>query len=161
MPPEPRANPHFRGHEGAVSALYQAVRSGRLHHGWLLAGPPGIGKATLAFRFARWLLEGAETPDLYVPETAPVFRRVAAGTHPDLFTVERRINAKTEKLQSEIVIATIQEAFAAKQKRLPPQVFATLCVEAYHEAQRNPGLRGAALVERLQPFIRLALAGAG
>lgn len=109
---EPRANALLRGHEGAVSALYHAAISGRLHHGWLLAGPPGIGKATLAFRFARWLLAGAETPDLYVPETAPVFRRVAASTHPDLFTVERRINAKTEKLQSEIVIATIQEASA-------------------------------------------------
>lgn len=112
MPPDPRSNPHFRGHEGAVNALYQAVRSGRLHHGWLLAGPPGIGKATLAYRFGRWLLAGAQTPDLAVPETGGVFRRVAAGTHPDFFTAERRINAKTEKLQGEIVIATIQEASA-------------------------------------------------
>ncbi|MDE2459358.1 MAG: DNA polymerase III subunit delta', partial [Rhodospirillales bacterium] len=80
MPPEPRANPHFRGHEGAVSALYQAVRSGRLHHGWLLAGPPGIGKATLAYRFGRWLLAGGQTPDLSVSETSGVFRRVAAAT---------------------------------------------------------------------------------
>lgn len=112
MPPDPRSNPHFRGHEGAVNALYQAVRSGRLHHGWLLAGPPGIGKATLAYRFGRWLLAGGQTPDLAVPETDGVFRRVAAGTHPDFFTIERRINAKTEKLQGEIVIATIQEASA-------------------------------------------------
>ncbi|MDD2704063.1 MAG: DNA polymerase III subunit delta' [Acidocella sp.] len=112
MPPEPRANPAFRGHEAAVSALHHAAISGRLHHGWLLAGAPGIGKATLAFRFARWLLAGGQTADLSVPESAPVFRRVAASTHPDLFTVERRINAKTEKLQSEIVIATIQQASA-------------------------------------------------
>ncbi len=112
MPLDPRSNPHFRGHEGAVNALYQAVRSGRLHHGWLLAGPPGIGKATLAYRFGRWLLAGGQTPDLAVPETDGVFRRVAAGTHPDFFTIERRINAKTEKLQGEIVIATIQEASA-------------------------------------------------
>ncbi|MBU6426458.1 MAG: DNA polymerase III subunit delta', partial [Rhodospirillales bacterium] len=112
MPPEPRANPHFRGHEGAVNALYQAVRSGRLHHGWLLAGPPGIGKATLAYRFGRWLLAGGQSPDLAVPETSGVFRRVAAATHPDFFTVERRVNAKTEKLQGEIVIKTVQEASA-------------------------------------------------
>ena len=51
-------------------------------------------------------------PDLFLPESAPVFRRVAAGTHPDLFTVEKRVNVKTEKLQSEIVIATVQEANA-------------------------------------------------
>ncbi len=110
MPPEPRANAHFQGHEAAVSALYHAALSGRLHHGWLLTGPPGIGKTTLAFRFARWLLAGGQTPDLSLPETAPVFRRVAAATHPDLFTVERRISEKTEKLQGEIVIKTIREA---------------------------------------------------
>jgi DNA polymerase-3 subunit delta' len=109
---DPRANPHFRGHEAAVAALHHAAMSGRLHHGWLISGQPGIGKATLAFRFARWLLAGERSADLSVPETAPVFRRVAAGTHPDLFTVERRVNAKTERLQSEIVIATVQEASA-------------------------------------------------
>jgi DNA polymerase III subunit delta' len=109
---EPRANTLFRGHEGAVASLYHAATSGRLHHGWLISGQPGIGKATLAYRFARWLLAGGTSTDLSLPANAPVARRVAAGTHPDLFTVERRINPKTEKLQSEIVIATIQEASA-------------------------------------------------
>ncbi|HTQ72634.1 MAG TPA: DNA polymerase III subunit delta' [Acidocella sp.] len=112
MAPDPRSNPLFRGHEGAVNSFHHAAISGRLHHGWLLAGPPGIGKATLAYRFGRWLLAGGQTPDLSVPESSGVFRRVAAGTHPDFFTVERRINAKTEKLQGEIVIATIQQASA-------------------------------------------------
>lgn len=112
MAPDPRSNPLFRGHQGAVSSLVHAVRSGRLHHGWLLAGPPGIGKATLAYRFGRWLLAGGQTDDLSTPETSGVFRRVAAGTHPDFFVAERRVNAKTEKLQGEIVIATIQEASA-------------------------------------------------
>lgn len=110
MTPEPRANPVFMGHEAAVASLHHAATSGRLHHGWLFTGPPGIGKATLAFRFARWLLAGGQTPDLSVPESASLFRRVAAATHPDLFTAERRINEKTEKLQGEIVIATIREA---------------------------------------------------
>jgi DNA polymerase-3 subunit delta' len=112
MPPEPRANPYFAGHEGAVASLYHAASTGRLHHGWLLAGPPGIGKATLAFRFARWLLAGGQGADLAVPETSGVFRRVAAATHPDLFTAERKLNEKTGKLQGEIVIATIQAASA-------------------------------------------------
>lgn len=111
-PPDPRANPCFMGHESAVNALFHAAQSGRLHHGWLLTGPAGIGKATLAYRFGRWLLAGGQGEDLFVPENSGVFRRVAAGTHPDFFTVERRINAKTEKLQGEIVISTIQEASA-------------------------------------------------
>ena len=112
MPPEPRANFLLRGHEAAVASLHHAASSGRLHHGWLFTGPPGIGKATLAFRFARWLLAGGTTADLSTPEDAPLFRRVAAATHPDLFTAERRINEKTEKLQGEIVIATIRQANA-------------------------------------------------
>lgn len=111
-PPEPRANPRFAGHDEEVGALRHAVRAGRLHHGWLLTGPAGIGKATLAYRFGRWLLAGGQNDDLSIPEDSGVFRRVAAATHPDFFTVERRVNTKTEKLQGEIVIATIQEASA-------------------------------------------------
>jgi len=107
---EPRANPHFVGHEGAVSSLFEAARAGRLHHGWLISGQPGIGKATLAYRFARWLLAGGTAPDLALTPSDGVFRRVAAGTHPDFFTVERRVNVKTDRLQTEIVINTIQEA---------------------------------------------------
>lgn len=111
-PPDPRANPYFEGHEEAVGALLHATQAGRLHHGWLLTGPAGIGKATLAYRFGRWLLAGGQSQDLAIPENSGPFRRVAAATHPDFFTVERRFNAKTEKLQGEIVIATIQEASA-------------------------------------------------
>jgi DNA polymerase-3 subunit delta' len=118
--PEPRANPLFRGNEAAAASLHHAALSGRLHHGWLISGQPGIGKATLAFRFARWMLAGATNADLFLPETEPVFRRVAAGTHPDLFTVEKRVNVKTERLQSEIVIATVQEA-SAFMRRTPAE----------------------------------------
>ena len=64
---EPRANPQFRGHEGAVASLVHAATSGRLHHGWLISGQPGIGKATLAYRFARWLLAGGTSADLSLP----------------------------------------------------------------------------------------------
>lgn len=107
---EPRANPNLCGHDAAVSAFYHGATSARLHHGWLISGASGIGKATLAFRFARWLLAGATSADLSLDPAHPIFRRVSAGTHPDLFTVERRINEKTERLQSEIVINTVREA---------------------------------------------------
>jgi DNA polymerase-3 subunit delta' len=85
IPPEPRLNPDLFGHEAAEAILAEAARSGRMHHGWLLAGPEGIGKATLAFRFARWLLAGLPAgPGLYLPPGDPVFRRVAAAGHADL-----------------------------------------------------------------------------
>jgi DNA polymerase-3 subunit delta' len=106
------------GHDAAVQSLYGAAVSGKLHHGWLITGQPGVGKATLAFRFARWLLAGGEAADLALEASHPVFKRVAAATHPDLFTVERRVNEKTDRMQSEIVVNTIQEA--GKFMRLTP-----------------------------------------
>ena len=59
--PEPRANPLLIGHEAAEATLAEAMRSGRMHHAWLITGPHGIGKATLAFRFARRLLAGGSS----------------------------------------------------------------------------------------------------
>jgi DNA polymerase-3 subunit delta' len=106
----PRAQPRFVGHDAAVASLVGAYEANKLHHGWLISGAAGVGKATLAFRFARYLLAGGQSKNMAVPESDPVFRRVAAGTHPDLFTVERRLNEKTERLQSEIVINTVQQA---------------------------------------------------
>jgi DNA polymerase-3 subunit delta' len=99
-PLKPRENPDLLGHVKAERTLAAAARSGRLPHAWLIGGPPGVGKATLAFRFARWLLAGgAEAgaglfgeeaePDLYLSPDHPVFRRVASGGHADLKTVER------------------------------------------------------------------------
>ena len=103
----PRTNPDLLGHEPAERALIAAARSDRLPHAWLIGGPPGVGKATLAFRFARWLLAGnaddagglfGATPDsLYLSPDDPVFRRVAAGGHADLKTVERPAPADGEK----------------------------------------------------------------
>lgn len=129
---EPRANPHLQGQEAAEKSLVAAVNSGRLHHAWLITGPVGIGKATLAFRFARFLLaagggEGALPPPeaslfgdcpaapdrpaptyLAVAPDHPVFRRVAARGHADLITVERAVNDKTGKLRSEIVVDDVR-----------------------------------------------------
>ena len=59
MAPEPRANPMLLGHEAAEATLLDAMRAGRMHHAWLITGPEGIGKATLAYRFARRLLAGS------------------------------------------------------------------------------------------------------
>jgi DNA polymerase-3 subunit delta' len=109
----PRENPLLLGHEAAESVLLQAYRSGRLPHAWLLSGPRGIGKATLAFRFARFLfVEGGAGAGLFAaPPTSlavapehPVFRRVVSGGHADLLVVERGFDPKRKKLRSEIVV---------------------------------------------------------
>jgi DNA polymerase-3 subunit delta' len=109
-PPEPRANALLVGHEAAEAAVLGALRGGRMHHAWLITGPEGVGKATLAFRFARRLLAGI--PDgatLGLDPGHPVFRRVAAGGHADLFTLQRTPGSDARKLRTEIVVDDVRE----------------------------------------------------
>lgn len=94
-------------------ALLAAALSGRLAHAWLITGPCGIGKATLAFRFARFLLAppraaGVPPNDLSVPGESAVFRRVASGGHADLLTVERGFDDRRERLRKEIVVDDVR-----------------------------------------------------
>jgi DNA polymerase-3 subunit delta' len=82
------------------------MSGGRLHHAWLITGPEGVGKATLAYRFARALLAGQ--PHLAMSQQHPVFRRVAAGTHADLLTVEREWDEKKKRLKKQIAAETMR-----------------------------------------------------
>lgn len=121
--PEPRANPDLEGHEEAERLLLDAYLRGHLAHALLLVGPRGIGKATLAYRFARFVLnhgrEKAADPglfgtvpasptSLYVDPASPVFRRMAAGGHADLLTIERHVDEKTGKQRSEIIVDDVR-----------------------------------------------------
>lgn len=109
--PEPRENPDLLGQEAAEAVLAAGSRGGRLHHAWLLTGPPGVGKATLAFRFARRLLAGMQAgDDLALDPADPVFRRVAAGGHADLMVIARAWDEKRKRLQGEIVVDSVREA---------------------------------------------------
>jgi DNA polymerase III subunit delta' len=113
--PAPRENPELHGQDAALGVLARALAAGRLAHGWLLTGPCGIGKATLAFRFARALLAGPGAVDdrLSLPAGHPVFRQVAQGTHPDLRVIEAERDPRTGRLRSEITVDTVRAASAA------------------------------------------------
>jgi DNA polymerase III subunit delta' len=108
----PRENPLLLGHAAAEAALLQAYASGRLPHAWLITGLRGIGKATLAFRFARFLfaesgaagLFAAPPASLALPSEHPVFRRVASGGLADLLVVERGLDPRRRRRRSEIVV---------------------------------------------------------
>jgi DNA polymerase-3 subunit delta' len=107
---EPRENPDLLGHEAAERIWAQARASGRLHHAWLITGTQGIGKATLAYRLARSLLAGRGPGEsLSLDPADPVFRRIAAGTHAGLMTVERSLDEKTKRMRREIVVDEVRE----------------------------------------------------
>jgi DNA polymerase-3 subunit delta' len=76
------------GHDAQVAMLLAAARSGRMHHGWILAGPRGVGKASFARALAiRLLAEAAgpapDAPGLSVPADHQVRKLVEADAHPD------------------------------------------------------------------------------
>src|SRR5712672_1892109 len=95
--PHPRETHAFYGHAEAEQKLLADYRSGRIAHAWLIGGPAGIGKATLAYRMARFVLAHPDpgsaavrqATSLAVPPDNRVARRVAGRAHPDLLVLER------------------------------------------------------------------------
>lgn len=112
---EPRENPHLLGHAEAESAVLSAWNGNRFAHSWLIAGPRGVGKATLAYRLARFVLadvgEGPfrKSDSLAVGREDPVFRRVAARAHADLKVVERGFDAQRSRWREEIVVNDVRD----------------------------------------------------
>jgi len=105
----PRKVSRLVGHAGAEAAFLEAAQGGRLHHAWLLTGPKGIGKATFAYRMARYALNGApQGADLSMQEDHPVFRQVAALSHPDFLLVRRPYDDKTKKIKSVIPVDEVR-----------------------------------------------------
>ena len=91
-PAHPRDVYDLEGQSAAEAAFLDALDRGRLHHAWLLTGPEGVGKATLAYRMARRLLGARPDPShglLGAAPSDPVSRQVAARSHPDLMVLER------------------------------------------------------------------------
>jgi DNA polymerase-3 subunit delta' len=121
--PEPRANPDLLGQARAERTLLEASSGGRMPHAWIFAGPNGVGKATLAFRFARFLFAGGAqrddgpslfgdapaAPSLAIDQQHPVFRRVAASGHADLLTVERRFDDDKGKSKKDIAVDDVRK----------------------------------------------------
>ena len=110
--PHPREAELLLGQDAALGLASAALRNGRPPHAWLITGPPGIGKATLAYRMARYLLRHgatAEGPaDLSVPKDDSVARQVEARAHPGLLVLKRGLNPKTGKPQTELPVDEIR-----------------------------------------------------
>ena len=118
--PHPRETLRLFGQDAAEQAFLTAYNSDRLHHGWLLSGPRGVGKATLAWRIARFLLAtppadddglfGAPLPPdtLDIDPEHPVVNRILAGAEPRLAAITRSMNDQG-RLRNEIVVDDIRK----------------------------------------------------
>lgn len=119
--PHPRETERLFGQQAAEAAFLEAFATDRLHHAWLITGPRGVGKATLAWRIARFLLAmpvrqddglfGAPPPPatLDIPAEHPVARRLLALSEPGLFLLRRGPTEKGDRLANEIRVQEVRK----------------------------------------------------
>lgn len=120
----PRTMTTLIGHETTEQELLDLFNTGRMPHGLILNGPKGIGKATLAYKFTRFLFKhgatdpnqdslfgdgGGDTPtSIDISPEDPIFTRVASGGHPDLLTLERLYDATKNKTAETLAVAELR-----------------------------------------------------
>jgi DNA polymerase-3 subunit delta' len=114
--PHPRQVYSLVGHRAAEQEMLSAYRGERLAHAWLIGGREGVGKATLAWRFARFVLANPdpaaktvrEARDLHVDPSHPAARLLAQVAHPDFALIRREWQPTTKKLASEIAVEAVR-----------------------------------------------------
>lgn len=131
--PIPRETAELVGHQREENQVLNLYNAGRFHHAWLVSGPQGVGKATLCYRIARFLLAAPKNPredkgpELFGDTAAntaaanaeagnmafnpdhPVFRKVAQQAHPDLKILEPTVDEKTGKQRSDITVQQVRD----------------------------------------------------
>jgi len=112
--PHPRETRQLFGHAAAERELAAALGSGRIHHAWLIAGPEGIGKATLAYRFAAFALadpdvRDAATASLELPKQTPALRMVRAMSNPGLLVIRRPWDQKNKRFTANIPVEEVRK----------------------------------------------------
>ena len=117
--PHPRETTRMFGHTKPQQDFLDAFNADRLHHAWMITGPRGVGKATLAWKIARFLLTApmddggmfaAPPPDtLDIDANHPVNNRILAGSEPGIFTLRRPYDADKKKFKAQITVDEVRK----------------------------------------------------
>lgn len=143
--PHPRETSTLFGQARAEATLLDAYRSGRLPHAWILGGPEGIGKATLAWRFARYLLANPDpsTPavsrahNLGVDPEHPIAHRVAQRAHGDVALLRREWDTKGKKHFTAIRVDDVRAAQSLFQRSAAAQGYRIAIVDSAEDLNVN------------------------
>jgi DNA polymerase-3 subunit delta' len=143
--PHPRHAKRLVGHRAAEAEMLAAYRDGRLAHALLIGGPEGVGKATLAWRLARFLLVNPdaaaksvrEARNLAVDPDHPAARQLAALAHPDFAVIRREWRASSKTLASEIAIDAVREAMQIFQLSAALGGWRIVIVDCAEDLNRN------------------------
>ncbi len=111
--PHPAETVELVGHEETVSQILQQYASGRMHHAFLLTGPRGIGKATLAMRIAAHVFKyplGSNAPLVldHAETNDRINGKIAARSHPNLLHMTRPWDDKTKKFKTQLTVDVIR-----------------------------------------------------
>ena len=105
--PTPPQNTALYGHAEQIEFLCRSWASGRMHHALLFDGPSGIGKSTLAFKFARHVISNPvpeRAPEQFGDENEQLVHQIAMGAHPQVLHLTRPFEAKTSKFKTQLTI---------------------------------------------------------
>jgi DNA polymerase-3 subunit delta' len=157
--PHPRETQVLFGQEEAEAALLDAYATGRLPQAWILGGPEGIGKATLAWRFARFLLAHPDptagavaiAKNLDVPESHPAARQIVALAHSDVFLLRREWNDKAKKHFSEIRVDDVRRANHIFQQAAAGQGYRICILDSAEDLTRSAANALLKLIEEPPP----------
>ncbi|MEP7029451.1 MAG: DNA polymerase III subunit delta', partial [Pseudolabrys sp.] len=141
----PRETSVLFGHGDAERTLLESYQSGKIPHAWLIGGPPGIGKATLAYRLARFVLANPDpkapivqkAKSLGIEPDNPVARRIAAQAQGDLLVLERVINEQTGKLYTVIRVDDVRRSVSFFGSTAGEGGWRIAIVDAVDELQRE------------------------
>jgi DNA polymerase III subunit delta' len=143
--PHPRETLALAGHAEAERSMLDAWSGGRLHHAWLIAGPSGIGKATLAYRFARFLLANGDAPDnamfppadLALAADHALTTRVARLSHPDLTVIRRSATKDGKSIRAEITVEDVRDGLGVLGMTAGGGGYRIVIVDAADDMNRN------------------------
>src|SRR5438132_2056221 len=153
----PRETPTLVGHEAAELELAQAFAGGRMHHAWLLAGPEGIGKATLAYRLARHVLAAAKERDpagqsLEIAPRTATARQVRALSHPGLLVLRRPYDMRAKRFAASIPVDEVRRLKSFLGLTAAENAWRIVIVDSADEL--NPNAANALLKSLEEPPVR-------
>lgn len=112
----PRKTKVLVGHDFAEAQIVQAITRNQLPSAWLIQGDRGIGKATFAYKAAKYLLAD-NIGEVRVDQTGmsfsadtPSIRQIEAGAHPDLHILCKQWNKDTKKFRQTISVDDVRKA---------------------------------------------------
>lgn len=149
------------GHEAAERAFLDSWHSGRLHHGWLLAGPQGLGKAAFAQRIARFLLTretaggDAAPAGLNTPGDGVAAKLLDAGNHPELIQLERLAKDGAKEVARNITVDQVRGLIGRMQMTIAFGHWRVAIVDAIDDLE--PGAANALLKTLEEPPARTLL----